>query len=87
MSPHGGPVDTSYEAAMHLFKNGAYAAAIPGFTKALELFPGHYRASRNLAMAKQRAGVRVGEQGTGRAGARRPTSVGVTVWAGSRRAC
>ncbi len=41
---------------MHLFKNGAYAAAIPGFTKALELFPGHYRAQANLAIAKQRAG-------------------------------
>ena len=54
ISAHGGPVDTSYEAAMHLFKNGAYAAAIPSFTKALELFPGHYRARANLAMAQER---------------------------------
>lgn len=55
ITPHGGPVDTSYEAAMHLFKNGAYAAAIPNFTKALELFPGHYRARANLAVAQARA--------------------------------
>jgi hypothetical protein len=55
ISAHGGPVDTSYEAAMHLFKNGAYAAAIPSFTKALELFPGHYRARANLAVAQERA--------------------------------
>ena len=54
ISPRGGPVDTSYEAAMHLFKNGAYAAAIPSFTKALELFPGHYRARANLAVAQER---------------------------------
>ena len=58
--PHSGPADTSYEDAMHLFKNGAYAAAIPGFTKALELFPGHYRAQANLAIAKQRAGASKG---------------------------
>lgn len=55
ISAHGGPVDTSYEAAMHLFKNGAYAAAIPSFTKALELFPGHYRARANLTVAQERA--------------------------------
>ncbi len=29
VAPHSGPADTSYEDAMHLFKNGAYAAAIP----------------------------------------------------------
>ena len=60
VAPHSGPADTSYEDAMHLFKNGAYAAAIPGFTKALELFPGHYRAQTNLAIAKQRAGASKG---------------------------
>ena len=56
VSPHGGPVDASFEAAMHLFKNNGYAASIPSFTKALELFPGHFLASRNLAIAKQRSG-------------------------------
>ena len=60
VTPHGGPVDTSFEAAMHLFKNGGYAASIPGFTKALELFPGHFRAQTNLAIAKQRAGASKG---------------------------
>ena len=64
MSPHGGPVDTSFEAAMHLFKNGGFAASVPGFTKALELFPGHFLASRNLAIAKQRAASGVTASGT-----------------------
>ncbi len=56
VSPHSSPVDNSYEAAMHLFKNGGYAASIPNFTRALDLFPGHYRANANLAVAKARAG-------------------------------
>ena len=64
VSPHGGPVDTSFEAAMHLFKNGGYAASVPGFTKALELFPGHFLASRNVAIAKQRAASGVTASGT-----------------------
>lgn len=69
VAPHGSPVDNSYEAAMHLFKNGGYAAAIPQFTRALQLFPGHYRASANLAVAKARAG-------TGGAATPAPTSTG-----------
>ncbi len=63
ITPHGGPVDASFEAAMHLFKNNGYAASIPSFSKALELFPGHFVASRNLAIAKQRSGA--GATGTG----------------------
>ena len=55
VTPHAGPVDTSYESAMHLFKNGKYAAAVPGFKNALQLFPGHYRARANLAIAEDRA--------------------------------
>ena len=50
---------------MHLFKNNGYAASVPSFTKALELFPGHFLASRNLAIAKQRAGSGVGASGMG----------------------
>ena len=48
---------------MHLFKNDGYAASVPGFTKALELFPGHFLASRNLAIAKQRAASGVAASG------------------------
>ena len=76
ITPHGGPVDASFEAAMHLFKNNGYAASIPSFTKALELFPGHFLASRNLAIAKQRSGAGVRRTGTG---------AGATVAGGSTR--
>ncbi len=69
VSPHGGPADTSFEAAMHLFKNGGFAASVPGFTKALELFPGHFLASRNLAIAKQRAASGATASGTHGSGA------------------
>jgi|GEM_PF-3283202 len=53
VKPHGGLVDNSFEAAMHLFKNSAYAPSIPNFKKTLELFPGHFLASQNLAVAQQ----------------------------------
>jgi hypothetical protein len=65
VSPHGGPVDASFEAAMHLFKNNGYAASIAGFSKALELFPGHFLASTNLAIAKQRAASGTSASGPG----------------------
>src|SRR4051794_37973971 len=87
VTPHGGPVDASFEAAMHLFKNNGYAASIPGFTKALELFPGHFLASRNLATAKQRAGTSgTGVDATAAGGANAgadsapATSGGTTSW-------
>jgi hypothetical protein len=54
ITPRRGPVDTSFEAAMHPFKNGGYAAAVPNFQKALELFPGHFLAAKNLAEAQQK---------------------------------
>jgi Trypsin-like peptidase domain len=54
ITPRRGPVDTSFEAAMHPFKNGGYAAAVPNFKKALELFPGHFLAAKNLAEAQQK---------------------------------
>ena len=53
VKPHGGLVDNSFEAAMHLFKNSAYAASIPNFKKAIELFPGHFLATQNLAVAQE----------------------------------
>ena len=53
----GGPVDASFEAAMHQFKNQGYAASIPNFTTALQLFPGHLLATQNLAEAKSKAGT------------------------------
>ena len=53
----GGPVDASFEAAMHQFKNKGYAASIPNFTAALQLFPGHLLATQNLAEAKSQAGT------------------------------
>jgi hypothetical protein len=64
ISAHGGPVDANFEAAMHLFKNGGYAASVPGFSKALELFPGHFLASRNMAIANQRAASGASASGT-----------------------
>jgi Trypsin-like peptidase domain len=54
ITPRRGPVDTSFEAAMHPFKNGGYTAAVPNFKKALELFPGHFLAAKNLAVAEQK---------------------------------
>jgi hypothetical protein len=53
ISPRQGPVDTSFEAAMHAFKNGGYAAAIPNFKATLGLFPGHAMARTNLAEAEK----------------------------------
>ena len=90
VSPHGGPVDTSFEAAMHLFKNGGYAASVPGFTKALELFPGHFLASRNArhrqaARSLGQHGVRHAQgtvNGTGAGDHGAPTARRA-VWAGS----
>lgn len=53
VTPRRGPVDTSFEAAMHAFKNGGFAAAVPSFKAALALFPGHAMAARNLAVAEK----------------------------------
>jgi hypothetical protein len=60
VTPHGGLVDNSFEAAMHLFKNSAYAASIPNFNKTLELFPGHFMASQNLAVAQKHVATGAG---------------------------
>jgi hypothetical protein len=53
ITPRRGPVDQSFEAAMHAFKNGGFAAAIPSFKAALALFPGHAIAANDLAVAEQ----------------------------------
>ena len=52
VTPHRGPVDVDFEAAMHNFKNAGFAASIPSFQDALSLYPGHFLASTNLAIAK-----------------------------------
>ncbi|MGN6634878.1 MAG: hypothetical protein ACTHJ6_05365, partial [Oryzihumus sp.] len=61
VTPHRGPVDTSFEQAMHLFKNRGYAGSIPGFRNALALFPGHYLAAQNLAIATKLRGSSVSQ--------------------------
>jgi hypothetical protein len=62
VTPRRGPVDTSFEKAMHAFKNGGFAAAIPDFKAALAVFPGHALANRNLAVSEQN--VASGSPGT-----------------------
>src|SRR5439155_20912647 len=37
IDPHRGPTDTTYEAAMHNYKNKLYAAAIPSLAQTLGL--------------------------------------------------
>jgi hypothetical protein len=53
VTPRRGPVDTSFEAASHAFKNGGFAASIPNLEATLELFPGHAMAATNLAEAER----------------------------------
>jgi hypothetical protein len=53
ITPRRGPADSSFEAAMHAFKNGGFAAAIPGFKATLDVFPGHAMAASNLAVSEQ----------------------------------
>jgi hypothetical protein len=61
VTPRRGPVDTSFEAAMHAFKNGGFAAAVPNFKATLALFPGHALAANNRAEAERN--VAAGEPG------------------------
>ncbi|MCV2492023.1 zinc ribbon domain-containing protein [Geodermatophilus sp. YIM 151500] len=53
ITPRRGPADSNFEAAMHAFKNGGFAASIPALQQTLALFPGHTMASENLAVAEQ----------------------------------
>jgi hypothetical protein len=69
VEPHRGLVDNSFEAAMHLFKNSAYAASIPGLKKAVELFPGHFLANQNLAVAQKHVASGTGTAPTAATGA------------------
>jgi hypothetical protein len=57
VEPHQGPTDAVFEAAMHNFKNHAYAAAIPSLEETLKLYPGHALARRNLDIAKAKQGT------------------------------
>jgi hypothetical protein len=61
ITPRRGPVDSSFEAAMHAYKNGGYAAATPGLEATLDLFPGHGMAV--AALADSEAQVAAGSPG------------------------
>ncbi|MDF2145364.1 trypsin-like peptidase domain-containing protein [Knoellia sp. p5-6-4] len=66
VSPHAaGTVDTTYEKAMHFFKNSEYSRAIPFFRETLEAFPGHYGARANLAISEQYLKVGGGQGASG----------------------
>jgi len=80
VTPHRGPVDTSFEQAMHLFKNRGYAGSIPGFRNALALFPGHYLATQNLAIATKLRGSSVSQPGQLPGQAAADTSTSVSPW-------
>ncbi|MGZ4634039.1 hypothetical protein [Oryzihumus sp.] len=80
ITPHRGPVDTSFEQAMHLFKNRGYAGSIPGFRNALALFPGHYLATQNLAIATKLRGSSVSQPGQLPGQAAADTSTSVSPW-------
>jgi Trypsin-like peptidase domain len=70
ITPRQGPVDSTFEAASHAYKNKGYATAIPNLEKTLELFPGHAIAASNLADAKQK--VAAGTPGPTPAGSSSP---------------
>ncbi|MCW2618812.1 MAG: zinc ribbon protein [Modestobacter sp.] len=53
ITPRRGPADSSFEAAMHAYKNGGFAAAIPNFQATLDVFPGHAMAANDLAVSQQ----------------------------------
>ena len=53
ITPRRGPVDSSFEAAMHAYKNGGFAAAIPSLEATLDLFPGHAMAVASLADSQE----------------------------------
>jgi hypothetical protein len=81
VEPHQGPTDAVYEAAMHNFKNHAYAAAIPSLEETLKLYPGHALARRNLDIAKEKKGT--AEDTTGRQSDVKGISVetdGMSIW-------
>jgi hypothetical protein len=56
VTPIRGPGDGNFESAMHKFQNKGYAASIPGFQNALAVYPGHFLAAQNLAVAKDMVG-------------------------------
>jgi hypothetical protein len=64
VEPRRGPTDAVFEAAMHNYKNQAYAAAIPSLNQTLKLYEGHALAARYLDIAKAKQGT--SEDVTGR---------------------
>jgi hypothetical protein len=78
---HQGPTDAVFEAAMHNYKNHAYAAAIPSLEETLKLYPGHALAAQYLKTAKDRQGT--AEDTTGRGSDVKGISVetgGMSLW-------
>jgi hypothetical protein len=76
-----GPTDAAFEAAMHNYKNQAYAAAIPSLEETLELYPGHALARQYLDTAKAKKGT--AEDATGRGSDVKGISVetgGMSLW-------
>jgi hypothetical protein len=73
VTPRISPVDSSYEAAMHEFKNDGFAAALPNLEQTVKLFPGHAPATANLAVAKAKVA-----SGQGRPSPTRTTAGGVS---------
>ena len=78
---HQGPTDAVFEAAMHNYKNHAYAAAIPSLEETLKLYPGHALARQYLETAKEKKGT--AEDTTGRGSDVKGISVetgGMSLW-------
>ena len=67
VKPQSGPTDSSYNSAMHNYKNKLYAASIPDLTQTLKLYPGHALATEALTEANRRKGT--AEDLTGRVAA------------------
>lgn len=67
VKPQSGPTDSSYNSAMHNYKNKLYAASIPDLTQTLKLYPGHALANEALTEANRRRGT--AEDLTGRVAA------------------
>jgi hypothetical protein len=81
VEPHQGPTDAVFEAAMHNYKNHAYAAAIPSLEETLKLYQGHALAAQYLKTARNKQGT--AEDTTGRGSDVKGISVetdGMSLW-------
>ncbi|MGH8969152.1 MAG: trypsin-like peptidase domain-containing protein [Actinomycetes bacterium] len=57
VTARSGPTDTAFENAMHSFKNDEFSGSISSLQETLKLYPGHFNASQNLAVAQAREGT------------------------------